>query len=108
MSIKLAEEVINVIVNLICLFHVDEVPNSFHYNYFLQKWYIFLEPAILDIFLNTRHMINQVLITHNELNWYFDFTTNPWCREFPVSVIKINRENRQDLSCNPDNRDIKN
>lgn len=82
----------NVFVDLLRAFLVDEVSNSFHYNNLLQKWHIFLQPSLVYVFLDAGSIIGQVKVTHYELERNFYLGPCPWGGELPISTIKTNKK----------------
>ena len=76
----------DVFIDLLRLLLIDEVSNSFHYNYFFQKWNVFLELPLIYIGLATYRIIGKVLVTHNELGRDCYLSSGPRRSEFPVSV----------------------
>lgn len=83
------KEVINVFVDLIRSFLVDKVSTSFHYNYFLQKWHVFLEPTLVYVFLGAWSVIGQVKVSNNEFCRYFYLAPCPRGGELPVSAMSV-------------------
>ena len=87
-SLEFLKEVVNVLADFIALFLIDEMGNSFHYNYLFQQRHMFLELAIVYEILGAQRIINKVLISHDELNWNFYLSTSPGCKEFPIPADK--------------------
>lgn len=71
-SSKFLEEVVNVCIDFLWLFLVEEVSYSFHYNNFLQERNILFQTTIVYKFLYSREVIGNVQVAHNKLNWYFN------------------------------------
>lgn len=80
---ELLDKVIDVSADFIGPLLVEEVTNTFHYYYILQKWNILLKPTVY-VFLGTKSVISKVQVTHNKLNRYFHLHPLPRCSELPV------------------------
>ena len=76
----------DVLVDLICLFFLEKVANSFHHNYLLQKWHMFLQLIEGHRLIKARGIISKVQVTHNKLGRNFNLTPGPGCCEFPTSA----------------------
>jgi hypothetical protein len=85
-KLEFFEEIIDVFVDLISPFLMDEMTCPFNYNYILQKWHISFQPTFVNVIFGTRCIIGKIKITYNKLNWNFDLGTSPWSIELPVST----------------------
>ncbi|XLS61167.1 hypothetical protein HN51_015395 [Arachis hypogaea] len=81
--LELGADVVYMGADLIWLFLIYKVSYSFHYNQFLQEWHLFLEATVMYIFLNTRSVIGNIQVSHNELHWNFDLYSSPRCCQLP-------------------------
>ncbi|KAK8262512.1 hypothetical protein V6Z12_D13G263300 [Gossypium hirsutum] len=97
---ELAKEIIYVAANLFWFFHVNEMADTFHYHHLLQRWHIFFEPTIVNVFFHPWHTISQILITYNELGWCFDLTTHPWSQQLPIPANKT-KHTQNTISTSP-------
>ena len=86
---ELVDEVVNVFTDFLWLFLVEKVSYSFHYYYFLQQWYIFLEPTVVYIFLGSWDVIHKVQVAHDKLHWNFDLYPGPRRCKFPGPARQI-------------------
>jgi hypothetical protein len=85
-KLEFFEEIVDVFVDLISPFLMDEVPCPFNYYHILQKWHISLHPTFVNVISCARCIIGKVKITHYKLHWNFDLSTSPWSIELPVST----------------------
>jgi hypothetical protein len=70
-GLKLLNKVIYVCADLLSLFLVDKVSNSFHHNYVFQIWHVFLEATVVYIFLHAWNTVHDVQVAGNELRRHF-------------------------------------
>lgn len=86
---KPLKETVDMLVNLIRKFFVDEVGCAFNYNNFLQKGHKFVKYSVVDVVLSARGMIYQVLVPNNIFCRNFYLCPSPGCCELPGSAIKF-------------------
>jgi hypothetical protein len=83
---KCCDELINVIINFLCSFLLDEVSCSFHYNCFLEQRYMALQSTLVYEITNARVVIGEIKITDDVFRRYIYLCVCPWCCQLPVSV----------------------
>lgn len=76
---EVVDEVMDVMVDLIWSFLVEEMASSLYHNNILKQWHIFLEPTPMYIFLDSRCGVHHVNIPNHELHWNFHFHPCPCC-----------------------------
>jgi hypothetical protein len=83
---ELVDKFMDVCTDLLCLFLVDKVSNSFHHNHVSQIRHVFLEATVVYIFLDSLDIVDDVFVPHDELRWHFDLQSSPWRSQLPGSA----------------------
>lgn len=86
--LKLLEKLVDVVVDLIRLFFIDEMGCAFHHNNFLQQRNIFLEITLVYEFPGARYIVNQVQFSNDEFGGYFYLSACPRRSKFPCPAVK--------------------
>lgn len=81
----------NVGIDFISFFLVDEMGNSFHYNNVLQQWHILLELTTMHVFLCPWGCINHIKIPNYKFHRYFYLCSCPWSRQLPASITLMKK-----------------
>lgn len=86
MSKELLKETVDVLIDDVRVFLVEEMSHSVEHDGFIQQRYVSLKSTTVNVFLNPWFIVCQILISDYELYRYTNLSTGPRCSQLPVSV----------------------